>query len=117
MDVPSKFFFSLEKKNVSTVFDHSLFSETGSLWSDPIKIRERANRFYEGLYSSEHKEDRVVEQSFYEELPKVSKDSNAALKRAIGLGELYEALQSMENSKAPGIDGIPVEFYKAFWPV
>lgn len=23
----------------------------------------------------------------------------------------------MENGKAPGIDGIPVEFYKAFWPV
>ncbi|CAM4618622.1 unnamed protein product [Leuciscus chuanchicus] len=23
----------------------------------------------------------------------------------------------MENGKAPGIDGIPVEFYKAFWPL
>ncbi len=23
----------------------------------------------------------------------------------------------MENGKALGIDGIPVEFYKAFWPV
>ncbi|KAI3369168.1 hypothetical protein L3Q82_026127 [Scortum barcoo] len=24
---------------------------------------------------------------------------------------------SLDNGKAPGIDGIPVEFYKAFWPV
>lgn len=70
--------------------------------------------FYEKLYSCEHEENQVVEQCFSEELPKVS---NAALKRAINLGELHEALQSMENGKAPGIDGIPVEFYKTFWPV
>lgn len=24
---------------------------------------------------------------------------------------------SLANVKAPGFDGIPVEFYKAFWPV
>ncbi len=51
---------------------------------------------------------------FFEELPKVSEDSNAVLKRAISLAELHEALQSMENGKAPGIDGIPVEFLKPF---
>jgi len=116
MDVPSKFFFSLEKKNGQKRFIHSLFSETGFLESDPIEIRKRANNFYEKLYSCEHREDRVVEQCFYEGLPKVSEETNAELKRAISLGELHEALQSMENGKAPGIDGIPVEFYKAFWP-
>ncbi len=117
MDMPSKFFFSLEKKNGQKRIIHSLFSETGSLISDPIEIRKRANVFYEKLYSCEYGENQVVEQCFFEELPKVSEDSNAALKRAISLGELHEALQSMENGKAPGIDGIPVEFYKAFWPV
>lgn len=52
--------------------------------------------------------------SFFEELPKVSEDSNASLKRALRLGELHEALQSMENAKAPGIDGIPVKIIKRF---
>ncbi|KAI3359013.1 hypothetical protein L3Q82_015397 [Scortum barcoo] len=33
------------------------------------------------------------------------------------LDELHVALMSLANGKAPGIDGIPVEFYKAFWPV
>ncbi len=23
----------------------------------------------------------------------------------------------MENGKSPGIDGLPIEFYKTFWPV
>ncbi len=117
MDVPSNFFFSLEKKNGQKRVIHSLFSETGSLISDPIEIRKRANVFYEKLYSCEYAENQVVEQCFFEELSKVSEDLYAALKRAISLGELHEALQSMENGKAPGIDGIPVEFYKAFWPV
>ncbi|KAI4884328.1 hypothetical protein NFI96_003224 [Prochilodus magdalenae] len=31
--------------------------------------------------------------------------------------ELQVALQSMANGKAPGIDGLPAEFYKAFWDV
>ncbi|KAI4890201.1 hypothetical protein NFI96_002000 [Prochilodus magdalenae] len=31
--------------------------------------------------------------------------------------ELEWALQSMANGKAPGIDGLPAEFYKAFWDV
>ncbi|KAI3374947.1 hypothetical protein L3Q82_021472, partial [Scortum barcoo] len=33
------------------------------------------------------------------------------------LDELHVALMSLANGKAPGIDGIPVDFYKAFWPV
>ncbi|KAI3359178.1 hypothetical protein L3Q82_002606 [Scortum barcoo] len=33
------------------------------------------------------------------------------------LDELHVALTSLANGKAPGIDGIPVDFYKAFWMV
>lgn len=31
--------------------------------------------------------------------------------------ELFKALQSLQNGKAPGIDSLPVEFYKAFWDI
>lgn len=33
------------------------------------------------------------------------------------MAELYKALQSMEPRKAPGIDVIPVDFYKSLWEV
>lgn len=49
MDVPSKYFFGLEKKNGQKRFLHSLISETGSLLTTPQKIRERAVGFYENL--------------------------------------------------------------------
>lgn len=26
-------------------------------------------------------------------------------------------MMGMENGKSPGIDGLPIEFYKTFWPV
>ncbi len=65
MDVPSKFFFSLEKKNGQKRFIHSLISESGSLLSDPKEIRERAVSFYEKLYKSEYKEDKEIEEAFF----------------------------------------------------
>ena len=36
--------------------------------------------------------------------------------QALTLKELHRALQSMECGKAPGLDGIPADVYKVFWP-
>lgn len=47
-------------------------------------------------------------------LPQVSEEVNVELK-AFTLEELEKALQSMEYGKIPGINGLPVEFYKTFW--
>lgn len=41
----------------------------------------------------------------------------ADLIKQISAEELYSASQSLEIGKAPGIDGLPVEFYKVFLPV
>ncbi len=54
---------------------------------------------------------------FLEDLPKVSFESNQDLDGALRLEELEKALQSMQPGKAPGIDGLPVEIFKAFWSV
>jgi hypothetical protein len=29
--------------------------------------------------------------------------------------ECVKTIKSMQNGKSPGIDGLPVEFYKIFW--
>ena len=55
--------------------------------------------------------------SFYEDLPKVSEEDNAELEAPLSAQELQEALLSMQGGKAPGIDGLPADFYKTFWPV
>ena len=48
---------------------------------------------------------------------KISKKQNQTLIKEIEIFEIKEALQNMENDKSPGIDGIPVEFYKELFDI
>ncbi|KAK3522075.1 hypothetical protein QTP70_022611, partial [Hemibagrus guttatus] len=70
-----------------------------------------------GQKSSEWSGAQVVEDSFLMGLPKLSERAARELDRELSLEELHEALQRMENGRASGIDGLPAEFYKAFWAV
>lgn len=54
---------------------------------------------------------------FYENLSRVSEEGNLKLSKALSLEELHKALKGMESGKAPGIDSLPVDFYKSFWSV
>ncbi len=117
LDVPSKFFFGLEKKNGQRRHIQNLRSETGVLLSNPVEMRERAVKFYKNLYSCDHRLGQDEGNNFFKDLPKISESANAILSKDITLNELYDALQSMQNGKVPGIDGIPFEFYKAYWGI
>ncbi|KAL2096374.1 hypothetical protein ACEWY4_008522 [Coilia grayii] len=117
MDAPSKFFFNLEKKNGQKRFIHALRSNEGHLLSNDVEIRRRAVSFYKELYRSEVSQDQSAGWAFLENLPQVSEEANAGLGRVLTLEELQGALQSMECGKAPGLDGLPVDFYKSFWQV
>ncbi|KAK3520120.1 hypothetical protein QTP70_014376, partial [Hemibagrus guttatus] len=117
MDAPSKFFFSLEQKNGQKRFIHAVRTESGDLLSDPTEIHKQTVCFYSKLYSSERSGAQIVEESFLKDLPKLSEQVARELDRELTLAELHKALQGMENERAPGIDGLSVEFYKAFWAV
>ncbi|KAI4874446.1 hypothetical protein NFI96_005561, partial [Prochilodus magdalenae] len=115
MDAPSKFFFGLEQKNGQRSFMHAVRTESGDLLSKPAEIRKRTVSFFSKLYNSEQSGAPELEESFVDKLPKLTRRSAEMLDRALSLDELYTALQGMENGRAPGIDGLPVEFYKSFW--
>ena len=42
-------------------------------------------------------------------------EQNEYLTKLIIKNELKQAIYQMQNDKSPGIDGIPVEFYKTFY--
>ncbi len=117
MDGPTKFFFGLEKKNGLNRIMHSLLLESGTEITEPKEIRKRAVAFYSELYRREYTDVEEIASCFYESLPKVPEGANTELEKPYTKGELYDALKSMESGKAPGIDGIPVEFYKSLWAV
>ncbi|KAK3505574.1 hypothetical protein QTP70_021451, partial [Hemibagrus guttatus] len=117
MDAPSKFFFSLEQKNGQKRFIHAVRTESGDLLSEPTEIRKQTVCFSSKLYSSERSGAQIMEESFLKDLLKLSEQAARELGRELTLTELHKALQGMENGRAQGIDGLPVEFYKAFWAV
>ena len=46
-----------------------------------------------------------------------SSDQRACLDAPLTATELKSNLDAMCPNKSPGVDGIPVEFYSAFWPL
>ncbi|KAK3522317.1 hypothetical protein QTP86_002977 [Hemibagrus guttatus] len=75
----------------------------------------KAQDFYQDPYRSEHRDSKELLDIFYQGLPKFSSEDNAALEGSLVLEELQVALNTMPGGKAPGIDSLPVEFYKFFW--
>lgn len=53
-------------------------------------------------------------EDFLADLPLVRESSDSLLLADLKLDELHVALISLANGKSPGIDWIPVDFYKAF---
>ncbi|KAJ3615107.1 hypothetical protein NHX12_018675 [Muraenolepis orangiensis] len=117
MDAPTSFFFGLEKKNGQRRVIHSLLSGTGQEITEPSQIRRRAVSFYSTLYASEYEEGETLSEGFWNGLPQVSEEANSQLEGPLTIQELQTALQGMQGRRAPGIDGLSVEFYKAYWDV
>ncbi|KAK3552229.1 hypothetical protein QTP86_006020 [Hemibagrus guttatus] len=112
MNAPSKYFFGLEKKNGQSRLIHTLHTGNGQYITHTDEIRRYATDFYQDLYRSEHRHSKELLDIFYQGLPKVSSEDNAALEGPLVLEELQVALNTMPGGKAPGIDGLPVEFWK-----
>ena len=48
-------------------------------------------------------------------IPKLSEEQKQSCEGEISLEEIKLILDSFQNNKSPGSDGIPIEFYKTFW--
>ncbi|KAI3374068.1 hypothetical protein L3Q82_022640, partial [Scortum barcoo] len=89
---------------------------------EPGQIRRRAVQFYSSLYSSEfHEEQAALQEEFcsagFQFCRRSSAETNSRLEEPLQMWELQAALQSMQGRRAPGVDGLTVEFFKAFWDI
>lgn len=114
---PTKYFFSLEKARREGQSMSSLLDERGDEVSSATGMLDVARNFYSRLYSPEPHPSRKAAQervlrSYRARLSQRQKD---LLDGPITLEELTRAVNSSASGKAPGLDGIPVEFYKSFW--
>lgn len=106
----------LARKNGQWRMAHSLQADTGKMLKDPTEIHQRSVEYYRDLYRTEYIEPEV-ELSFLEVLPQMGDEHNGGLNAPLSSEEVTVALQGLGDGNASGVDGLPAEFYKAFWPV
>ena len=78
-------------------------------------------RLYKNLYKSSTTDPDIAVKisSFLNDLhvPILSEDQKKCCEGKISAEECFCLLDSFDSNKTPGNDGIPIEFYKTFWPV
>ena len=118
-EVPNQYFFKAEKaaqykRTIKTVL---VTDERGNKVeeSDPNKVSEHIVGFYRNLYSPAQYSERRADE-FLNKTHSVFPDDQAdALTAPIIVADAKYALIKTEQGKSPGLDGLPYEFYTAFW--
>lgn len=115
---PTKFFCALERQRQREQsiceLEHPVTKEVATA---PADLCAAAAAFYEKLYTPEATSDAAATEQLLQHLPSLSEDQAARCDSPFTLAELKLALDHSPSDKTPGLDGIPVEFYKTFWPV
>lgn len=112
----SSYFFALEKRNGQRKMLNSLNID-GTICNDAILISKHIYNFYKELYTS--KFNSCTAEMFIKKtenyIPTVDNSYVSLCDSNITKDEMKNALFSMKKGKAPGIDGLSVEFYVHFW--
>uniref|UniRef100_A0A3B3DKH2 Reverse transcriptase domain-containing protein n=1 Tax=Oryzias melastigma TaxID=30732 RepID=A0A3B3DKH2_ORYME len=116
MDAPTAFFFGLEKTKKQSGTMTCLTLPDGRLTSDPEEMRQTALDYYSELFTVDYCcPDTAAE--LLKNLPRLSAAERVTIDSTVLLEEFTEALRGMASGRAPGLDGLTVEFYKHFWDI
>lgn len=112
----TKYFLGLEKRNKINNSINELITDDNLKLNTPNAILLEAERFYANLYT---KDNSVSPSTFYQgwnyQHVTLSHDHSSHCEGLLSLSECSQVLHSMAKNKSPGSDGLPVEFYLAFW--
>ena len=103
-------FLNLEKRN--NVRKHIIkLCVSGVITTDPYEILKEQKRFYNSLYESQSNDinDKISE-TFLSNLkmPTLSEEQKQSCEGEISFEELESVLNSFQNNKSPGNDGLPI---------
>ena len=115
----TKYFLQLESRNRIKKSVRRLQRQDGSITADEKDILKMQAEFYEALYSEKHTKTKDEMRDYLGsiETPKLSQIEMEECEGPLRLEECRESLKSFKLNKAPGNDGLPIEFYKQFWPL
>ena len=113
----SKYFLNLEKHNHVKKQIRKL-NVNGKEITDAIEILQSEKQYYKNVYSKKQTalNDGIANEFFNNpSILKLSHISQEYCDKPLSIYECRQALDTFENGKSPGNDGLPIEFYKCFW--
>lgn len=84
--------------------------------SDPQDIKKHIYDFYKSLFGTEQAPKIFLSQEIWSNRGRLEEGDNEQLPKPFSMEEIEEALKGMKTNISPGPDGLPVSFYKQFWP-
>ena len=111
----SKYFLGLEKKRGADQWCSALRMEDGTIVSTINDICAVWSSFYLSLFSAEPTdpgEQNLLLQHLESSLPA---EASSSCDGPFTEDELRASVRGMARGKAPGLDGLPLEFYLSFW--
>lgn len=116
---PTKYFLNLEKQRSKNNTLSTILTQQGHEVSDQKLILEECRAFYEKLYTKDsnnlHSHDHIIQATRHLQHPVLTDISRQQLDQPISKDELKVALGKLNKGKSPGTDGLPPEYYTAFW--
>jgi hypothetical protein len=101
------------RKKKCTIF---ALEDGDKIIKDPKEIREHVEMYYKSLFGKEQDGTITLGENFWNERGRLSNEDAQGLIRPFTMKEIEGALRDMEVNSAPGPDGLPVGFYREFWP-
>ena len=113
----SAFFFPLEKKRGADHHISAVRDDGGSVVTDINDICRVLMPFYSSLFASSPIDNDACASLLSNVSSALSSEESRSCEGMLTVPECFTALQGIARRKAPGCDGLPMEFYLKLWDV
>ena len=113
---PNKFFFDREKQKQKTIKQsETIKNDKITTLTKDFQIVNYCKNFFYDLYTKTQTNAQIQKKLLNPLKAKITNEDNKKLTQQITFVELNTAIFQLENGKSPGIDGIPIEFYRTYY--
>ena len=113
------YFLRLESRNKIKKTTTKLQRPDGTYTREPTEILSMQREFYKQLYTSRQGITKSEIQQYIQgvQMQSLNEEEQELCEGELKVEECHQALKTFAKNKAPGNDGITIEFYQKFWPV
>ena len=113
----TRYFYSLEQQKQSKQTINVLTKDNLDTITELHDIITESYDFYKSLYTAQPTDPNKQTEFLNIETPILTAHDWNLCEGYVTEHELQLTLQTMENNKSPGLDGLSTNFYKHFWPL